>query len=101
VKLRELGHMLGWRPSPRTYGSEIRRFTLPRDGLVEYAQWLHPRETDKAVRQEVVDELRTFLRPGDVAIDIGAHTGDSTLPMALAVGSAGHVLALEPNPHVP
>jgi FkbM family methyltransferase len=35
-----------------------------------------------------------------VAIDIGAHTGDSTMPMALAVGPRGAVFALEPNPYV-
>lgn len=100
MKLREIGHLLGWRPAPRTYGWEVRTFTLARDGQVEYAQWLHPRETAKPVRQDVVDELRTFLRPGDVAIDIGAHTGDSTIPMALAVGPEGRVIALEPNPYV-
>ncbi|HXD72606.1 MAG TPA: FkbM family methyltransferase, partial [Vicinamibacterales bacterium] len=33
-------------------------------------------------------------------IDIGAHTGDSTVPMALAVGPGGTVFALEPNPYV-
>ena len=37
---------------------------------------------------------------GDVAIDIGAHTGDSTIPIALAVGKEGCVLALEPNRYV-
>jgi FkbM family methyltransferase len=100
VKIRELGHLLGWRPAPRTYGLEIRRFVLPTDGAVEYAQWLHPRETAKTIRQEVVDELRTFIRRGDVAIDVGAHTGDSTVPIALAAGSEGRVLALEPNPYV-
>ena len=100
VKIRELGHLLGWRPAPRTYGFEIRRFVLPVEGVVEYAQWLHPRETAKSIRQEVVDELRTFIRPGDVAIDVGAHTGDSTIPMALATGPQGCVLALEPNPYV-
>ena len=41
-----------------------------------------------------------FLREGDVAIDIGAHTGDLTLPIALAVGARGLVFALEPNPYV-
>ncbi|MGH7594472.1 MAG: FkbM family methyltransferase, partial [Gemmatimonadales bacterium] len=35
-----------------------------------------------------------------VAIDIGAHTGDTVLPIALAVGPTGVVLALEPNRHV-
>lgn len=100
MKLREIGHLLGWRGRPRTYESDLRAFDLARDGRVEYAQWLHPGETNKIVRQDVVDHLRTFLRPGDVAIDIGAHTGDSTIPMALACGSAGAVLALEPNPYV-
>lgn len=100
MKLRELGGLLGWKPAPRVYGVEIRSFDLPVDGRVQYAQWLHPGETPKVIRQEVVDGLRAFIRPGDVAIDIGAHTGDSTLPMALAAGSSGRVLALEPNPYV-
>lgn len=30
-----------------------------------------------------------------MAIDIGAHVGDSTLPIALAIGPSGVVLALE------
>lgn len=100
MKLREFAGLLGWRPSPRVYGSEIRRFELPADGPVEYAQWMHPGETPKDIRQDVVDHLRTFVRAGDVAIDVGAHTGDSTIPLALAVGAAGTVLALEPNPYV-
>src|SRR6185295_7687850 len=47
-----------------------------------------------------IGALHGFLQPGDIAIDIGAHTGDSTLPMALAVGPAGTVFALGPNPYV-
>lgn len=35
-----------------------------------------------------------------MAIDIGAHTGDSTVPIALAVGKTGCILALEPNKYV-
>jgi FkbM family methyltransferase len=100
MKIRDLAHLLGWRPAARTYGTEVRTFDLPRDGRVSYAQWQHPGERPKIVRQEEVDELRRFIRPGDVAIDIGAHTGDSTLPIALAAGSSGCVLALEPNPYV-
>jgi FkbM family methyltransferase len=100
VKARDLVSLLGWRPKPRTFGSDIRTFELPRDGQVQYAQWRHPGERPKIIRQEVVDELRRFIRPGDVAIDIGAHTGDSTIPMALAAGPSGRVLALEPNPYV-
>lgn len=100
MKVRDLARLLGWRSAPRTYGTVVRDFDLPGEGAVQYAQWQHPGETLKVVRQEVIDELHRFLRPGDVAIDIGAHTGDSTLPIALATGPEGPVLALEPNPYV-
>lgn len=100
MKLRELAGLLGWRVRPRTYGFETRRFDLPTDGLVEYAQWLHPGESPKTIRQNQVDHLRQFIAPGDVVIDVGAHSGDSTIPLALAAGPTGLVLALEPNPYV-
>jgi len=99
MKLRTLLELIGIRQAAQEYGFERREFTI--DGAqVSYAQWLHPKESAKSVRQEHVDRLREFLSAGDVAIDIGAHTGDSTLPIALAVGKAGCVLALEPNPYV-
>ena len=44
--------------------------------------------------------LRKYIKEGDTVIDIGAHTGDTTLPMALAAGRSGCTFALEPNPHV-
>jgi FkbM family methyltransferase len=100
MNLRSFLQLLGFRPSPKTYGYHIATFNLPVDGRVELAQWEHPAETPKVVEQGVVDHLRTFLQPGDVAIDIGAHTGDTTVPMALAVGVSGQVFALEPNPYV-
>jgi len=84
----------------RTYGHEVRRFTLDREGVVEYAQWLHPFEKPKAITQADVDGWRVFLRDGDLAVDVGAHTGDTTVPMALACGPSGLVVAVEPNPHV-
>ncbi len=84
----------------REYGFDVQRFQLPRDGEVEYAQWKHPFEKPKVVAQEDVDGLRRFIRAGDTAIDVGAHTGDTTVPMALACGADGVVIALEPNPHV-
>jgi hypothetical protein len=84
----------------REYGHAVKRFDLEREGPVEYAQWLHPFEKPKAIRQDDVDGWRRFLRDGDVAIDVGAHTGDTTLPMALACGVRGLVVAVEPNPHV-
>ncbi len=100
MKLKELPYFLGLQPGPKTYGCKIKRFDLPIDGVVEYAQWLHPHETEKEITQQSIEDLRKFLSPGDVAIDIGAHTGDSTIPIALAVGKAGFVFALEPNRYV-
>jgi len=100
MKLRELFYLLGLRPKEKTYGYEISTFDLEGIGSVQYAQWLHPSETTKSIRLSVVNELRRYLTPGDVAIDIGAHTGDTAIPMALAVGSEGAVLALEPNKYV-
>jgi monofunctional biosynthetic peptidoglycan transglycosylase len=84
----------------REYGFDVHRFQLPRDGEVEYAQWKHPFEKPKVVAQDDVDGYRRFIRAGDTAIDVGAHTGDTTVPMALACGTDGVVVALEPNPHV-
>ncbi len=45
---------------------------------------------------EVVRFVRSVLRPGDTAIDAGAHIGFFTMHMAAAVGSTGRVYAFEP-----
>ncbi len=100
MKIRDLPRALGWRSSPREYPYDIETFVLPREGAIRFAQWRHPLERRKAIVQERVDALRRFLSEGDVALDIGAHTGDSTLPIALAAGSRGAVFAFEPNPFV-
>jgi len=100
VKLKELPYLLGLQPGPKTYAHKLKKFDLPSDGVIEYAQWLHPHETEKEFTQQSVNDLRKFLSRGDVAIDIGAHTGDSTVPIALAVGKTGCVFALEPNRYV-
>jgi FkbM family methyltransferase len=42
--------------------------------------------------------LLDALRPGDVALDIGAHVGYYTLLMARRVGPRGRVFAFEPDP---
>src|ERR1041384_4689973 len=100
VKLRDVPRALGIGSAPREYPSTVTTFTLPIDGEVRFARWQHPNETLKVISQDEVTALREFLRPGDVAIDIGAHTGDSTLPIALALGASGTVFAIEPNPYV-
>ena len=102
MKLKEFFYLFGLKPKPATYGFVIEAHDLTREGRLEIARWLHPGAPTVAPAQlqAAVDQLRSFLRPGDVAIDIGAHTGDTTLPIALAVGPSGLVLALEPNSYV-
>lgn len=42
--------------------------------------------------------MRSALRPGDVAVDVGAYKGAYTYWMRRAVGDGGSVLAFEPQP---
>jgi FkbM family methyltransferase len=46
--------------------------------------------------EEGVAFARRTLKPGDVAVDAGAHVGFFTMQMAAMVGPAGHVYAFEP-----
>ena len=100
MRLKDIPFFLGIKPKTREYGFEVVKIQLPVDGELSLAQWLHPKAGTIGVDQEEINELRSFLKPGDVAIDIGAYTGDTAVPMALAVGTTGKVLALEPNQYV-
>jgi FkbM family methyltransferase len=82
------------------YGYEVKTFEIDGIGVVNYAQWLHPFEQPKTITTSNVNFYRSLAKPGAMVIDIGAHTGDTTVPMALAVGKEGMVLALEPNKYV-
>ncbi|UCC67398.1 MAG: FkbM family methyltransferase [Armatimonadota bacterium] len=82
------------------YGFEVKTFCLREYGRVQYAQWLHPAETKKDITDEMIASLRTFILEGDTVIDIGAHTGDTTVPMAVVAGRSGCAFAIEPNPYV-
>jgi FkbM family methyltransferase len=99
VKAKEFFYLLGLKPRPKEYGFTVAAYEMPLEGRIEVAEWQHPLAYRAAPSQVTVTQLRRFLNPGDVAIDIGAHTGDTTLPIALAVGPSGLVLALEPNPY--
>ncbi len=49
---------------------------------------------ERAERRLIAREVK----PGMVAVDVGANLGVHTLALARAVGPAGRVLALEPDP---
>lgn len=84
----------------REYGHKVETYNLPKDGKVDFAVWLNPLEKPKKITQGGIDFFRKFIRQGDLAIDIGTHMGDTTVPMALATGIEGIVLGFDPNPHV-
>jgi FkbM family methyltransferase len=50
--------------------------------------------------QGIENFYRSILRPGDTAIDCGAHSGRHAIEMAGMVGAAGRVFAFEPLPHI-
>jgi FkbM family methyltransferase len=82
------------------YGFTIKNFIVEGFGKVDYAQWLHPLEEPKEITESKIGFYRKLVSPGALVIDIGAHTGDTTVPMSLAAGKTGVVIALEPNPYV-
>ena len=46
----------------------------------------------------LTEAVEAALKPGMVAIDVGANVGYFSMLMAERVGSAGRVQAFEPNP---
>ena len=46
--------------------------------------------------EEEIGFVRTILKPGDSAVDVGGHIGFFTMHMAAAVGPEGRVYAFEP-----
>jgi FkbM family methyltransferase len=55
---------------------------------------------DPTALQDEEQFLRSYLRPGDVVIDVGANVGTTTLAAAAIVGERGHVVAIEPHPRI-
>lgn len=81
------------------------RFVFPVDGgrfklrfypsSLTFLLWWNP-----SARREEREVITRLLREGDVFIDVGANIGTIAIPASKVVGSAGNVLAFEPNPRV-
>lgn len=87
------------------YGFSISNVNLQKHGVIQYAHWHHPtywrnQSVSAALNESIVEFYSNYVKSGTLAIDIGAHEGDTTVPMALAAGKNGKVIALEPNPYV-
>lgn len=67
-----------------------------------YVIWNHPLQGNGNIfalfNKEMLDNVRSYIVDGGVIIDIGAHTGDTSVLYAIAAGSKGQVIAFEPNP---
>jgi FkbM family methyltransferase len=100
MKLKSLIWTLGMKPRQQVYGTRRVDLELAQEGVVSYEKWCHPKDYFTPFDQILIDQLREFIQPGDSVIDIGAHCGDFTLPLALAAGPQGAVFAWEPNPFV-
>ena len=72
---------------------ELREFyaaTFPRSDPA-YMWWLHERI------ESLIEAIYTkILRPGDIVIDLGCHSGRHSIPMSRAIGNTGRVLAFDP-----
>jgi FkbM family methyltransferase len=84
----------------QNFGYRIDNFQLEKEGKVEYANWLNPLLEPKKITQTEVDFFKSVIRKNSLVIDIGANTGDLTVPIAIATGKEGLVLAVDPNTQV-
>ena len=82
------------------YPPQIDTYDLKDEGKIEFANWSNPLIAPIPLSQNMVDFFKKFIKPGDLAIDIGANIGDTTVPMALAAGGSGITLGFDPNPYV-
>lgn len=82
------------------YNTNVKEFNLGRFGTMQYAQWGHPLEAEKTFSESQIELLRKYIPEGSVIIDIGAHTGDTTIPFSIAAGKGGFTIGFEPNPAV-
>ena len=68
-------------------------FADPRDRVITKKLILY----GEYERQEI-EQLCSFIRPGDCVLDVGANIGLYTLAFSRAVGPQGLVIAVEPDP---
>lgn len=80
----------------RIEGHELRFLPGTRPVRMRYVNSKNPVVRYDALQIQL---LSKELRPGDTAVDIGAHWGSYSLLMAAKCGKTGQVVAFEPDPH--
>lgn len=84
------------RPNMQTPKTQLDHFDFGRFGSVDFITWLHEHTKNYGLGNP--GEFVNHIPPGSFAVDIGAYTGDTTIPMALCVGPTGKVVGFEPGP---
>ncbi len=100
MKLRDVPALLGLRRKAKVHPFRVDTMAVGDYGEVRFAQWQHPNCRPFALDAGQIDQVRTFVSPGDAVLDIGAHIGDTSVLFALAAGPTGMVFAVEPNRYV-
>lgn len=95
MRAREFLQLLGLGPGIKFYPFVI---TDALGKTVNWVKWLVPKKAPDPDFDSELTLYTRFLKPGDWAIDIGAHIGDTSMGPAAACGVEGGVLAFEPNP---
>jgi FkbM family methyltransferase len=97
--------MVGFRPTtvrrPASVSAVVRRWSLlDAPGVVRaslrHRAWRYRLRVDR----DGIRWMRSWLRPGDAVVDVGAYKGGYTYWMRSSVGSTGSVLAFEPQPRL-
>ena len=84
----------------KEYPPKIDTFKIEKIGTIEFANWDNPLVTPIKLDAQMIDFFRQFIKEGDLAIDIGANIGDTTVPMGLCTGITGMTIGFDPNPFV-
>ncbi len=75
-------HEIGWIVTPRE----------------DFATVVHLSDGVSGHEAGTLEVMRCLVRRGDTVLDLGAHIGLHTIPLAHAVGADGHIIAVEPMP---
>ena len=84
----------------KEYPSIIHTFDLGKYGKIQFANWSNPLVSPIEIDCSMVEFFNQFIKEGDLAIDIGSHIGDTTVPMALCTGKSGLTIGFDPNGYV-
>jgi len=84
------------------YPARIEKFHIENIGDVEFANWSNPLVShlkQLTISSSIIGFFKQFIKEGDLAIDIGANIGDTTVPMGLCTGVTGLTIGFEPSPY--